>query len=470
MRKEARRFFGAGRTLVQASAPGRMDVMGGFGDYSGSWVLQMPIAERTTAWLAWNDLSLVRVHSVDAKRMGLRPQVELPIKSLANKNVPANHALIRKMLQSQEGGEWAAYVLGCFAVLSREKELELPGADVWIESQVPFGKGVSSSAALEVSVMTALASACEVELGRTELPLLAQKVENEVVGAPCGLMDQLTSSLGEKDRLLPILCQPDQVSEPIPIPKNLHFVGIDSGVRHAVSGSSYVGVRTAAFMGCSIIARLEGASRSELKSARESGDWSNLPYQGYLANIPPSVFETKFRKHLPAKIRGKDFAKKFGKSIDAITKPNPRSKYDVLPCVAHPVYENHRVRTFSLLLQDLNREKVSVVSRREHLEALGEMMYQAHASYTDCQIGNEATDALVEAVRKAGPECGVYGAKITGGGSGGSVCVLCEGRKGIATARAIAKEVAATRGHEPLLFIGSSDGALKTKAKQIRIG
>jgi L-arabinokinase len=222
-------------------------------------------------------------------------------------------------------------------------------------------------------------------------------------------------------------------------------------------------------MGYSIIAHMEGVSRCELRSARESGDRSNLPYKGYLANIQPSVFEAKYRKHLPAKIRGKDFAKEYGKSIDAITKPETHAKYAVRPCVTHPIYENSRVRTFSLLLEALNREDVSARSRRDHLEALGEMMYQAHASYTACQIGNEATDALVNAARVAGPDSGVYGAKITGGGSGGSVCVLCDGRKGIATAKAIAKEVAGAHGHEPLLFIGSSDGAWRTKTRRIRV-
>ena len=467
MKKEIRRFFGPNRTVFEASAPGRLDVMGGFGDYSGSWVLQMPIAERTTVFLAWTNLPSIRIHSSAAQGMGFQPELEVPLRVLGNKKIPVEYEILQKVLQSNHSSAWAAYVIGCFAVLLREKGVELPGADIWIESNVPFGKGVSSSAAIEVAAMTAICESRGLNPGLTELPILAQKVENFVVGAPCGLMDQLTSHLGEKDRLLPILCQPDRVAAPIDVPNGIRFVGIDSGVRHAVSGASYTDVRTAAFMGYSLIASLEGATREDLKRARKSGDWSGLPYGGFLANIPPSIFETRYKARLPERMKGRAFLEEFGRTTDAITKPSRKIFYAVRPCVTHPVHENHRVRVFSLLLEDLNRGKLTLALRREHLEALGEMMYQAHAGYTACRIGNEVTDAIVEAVRAAGPSCGVHGAKITGGGSGGSVCVLCEGAKGVATAKRIAREISDRYGHPPLLLLGSSDGARKTGVKRI---
>src|SRR5688500_13789383 len=158
-------------------------------------------------------------------------------------NLHAGH-----LIRSKPGGQWASYILGCFVVLAREKSIVVTGANISIESSVPWGKGVSSSAALEIAVMQALVAAYKVKLEKYELPVFCQQVENEITGAACGLMDQLSVYYGRKERLLPITCQPCRVEEAEDIPDPIRFYGIDSGVRHAVSGSSYEQVRAAAFM------------------------------------------------------------------------------------------------------------------------------------------------------------------------------------------------------------------------------
>jgi L-arabinokinase len=76
---------------------------------------------------------------------------------------------------------------------------------------VPEGKGVSSSAALEVATMSAVAAAFDIEIGPREIALLCQRVENLVVGAPCGVMDQMTSACGEANQLLSLVCQPAEL-------------------------------------------------------------------------------------------------------------------------------------------------------------------------------------------------------------------------------------------------------------------
>jgi galactokinase len=96
-------------------------------------------------------------------------------------------------------------------------------------SEVPLGKGVSSSASIEVATMKVLAHAFGLALKKTELPLLAQRVENYVVGAPCGLMDQLACYLGQPKKILPILCQPDLIEESITIPEVVHSLVLIAG-------------------------------------------------------------------------------------------------------------------------------------------------------------------------------------------------------------------------------------------------
>ncbi len=443
-----RTFLGARRRLVSASAPGRLDVMGGIADYSGSLVLQLPIRQRARVLAASRTDGLWRAYSREAEKAGFLPVVAARTEDLKDP------AFARRFLSTDRRASWAAYILGCIPFLL---ELGAPreGADLYLASDVPLGLGLSSSAAVEVATVQALSRLLRIPFEGTELPRLCQKVENLVAGAPCGLMDQLTSHLGRKGCLLPILCRPDRVGEPLPVPPGISFIGIDSGVRHRVCGASYSEVRAAAFMGYSLIALAEGASPRDLQRARDRKDASSLPFDGHLSRIDPPAFETLYAPLLPERMKGAEFLKK-ACSIDPVTRVEPETVYAVRPCSRHPVHEHFRVERFRDLLLTLPRLR-SRLDRMNVLLQLGDLMVQSHASYGACGLGEPVTDSLVEAVRQAGPEAGVYGAKITGGGSGGTVCVLAEGKKGQETVRCIARKVL-KRGRI-FLAEGGSDGA-----------
>ena len=168
---------------------------------------------------------------------------------------------------------WTAYVLGPALVLMRETQARLSGGlRILVDSRVPEGKGVSSSAAVEVATMRAVAALAKYDrLTGTELGRLCQVAENRVVGAPCGIMDQMTSALGRENELLALLCQPATVEGYVAIPDGVALWGIDSGIRHAVSGSDYTSVRTGAFMGYRILADLAGldAKACQRRSGRD---------------------------------------------------------------------------------------------------------------------------------------------------------------------------------------------------------
>jgi L-arabinokinase len=421
--------------------------MGGIADYSGSLVLQMPLREATTVRAVFTETPELRIHSADVGETFTLPLPELQTGSYES---------LRQTVLARPGGDWAVYVVGCLAVLTREKGLPPRGLDVWVSSAVPLGKGVSSSAALEVAVLRALCPLYEIELPGTELPRLAQRAENLVVGSPCGLMDQLASCFGQPGHLLPILCQPDALFPTLALPGGLRFVGLDSGIRHAVSGASYGQVRAAAFMGYTLLARLDGVSPDALAEAHRTGDWSGLPYGGFLSNIPPSLFEERYAPHLPERLTGAAFRYQFGDTIDPVAPVNEDATYAVRACTRHPVYENFRVNAFSAALERLDSARLTTDPpyRQRALGLLGELMYQSHASYSACGLGNRHTDDLVRRVRRVGPVGDLYGAKITGGGSGGTVCVLAHGEVGVATARHLLAEYAAIHGMQRLHFFG----------------
>jgi len=329
-------------------------------------------------------------------------------------------------------------------VLMREKGLGFRGGlSILLDSKVPEGKGVSSSAAIEVVSMTAIAAAFDLEIDARELAILCQKVENLVVGAPCGIMDQMTSAAGEAGRFLSMVCQPAEVGESVAIPDGIEFWGIDSGIRHSVSGGDYGSVRTGAFMGYRMIAEAAGlAVRQVADGVVEIND---PEWHGYLANITPTEFERRFATKLPRAMTGKEFLTKFHGITDTVTRVLPEKTYSVFCPTKHPVYENSRVQEFAKLL----------TSAEPDLEKLGELMYASHDSYSSCGLGTEGTDLLVELVRES-PN--LFGAKITGGGSGGTVAVL--GRKGAdPEVKWVADEYEEQTGHQPHIFAGSSTGA-----------
>ncbi len=298
--------------------------------------------------------------------------------------------------------------------------------------------------------MQAVCAVYGVALSGRELALLCQMVENLVVGAPCGVMDQMTSACGEQDRLLALLCQPVELQSPVQLPPELEVWGIDSGIRHAVSGTDYGAVRVGAFMGYRMIAGMAGLAITSAADGRvEIGDER---WHGYLVNIAPSVWETHYRDHVPPTIDGATFLARYGGTTDSVTEVDPGRTYAVRQPAAHPIYEHHRVQLFRALL--------GLPSLGEQQQVLlGELMYQSHASYSACGLGSSGTDRLVELVRAAGPEAGLFGAKITGGGSGGTIAVLA--RRGAGEIiQAIAAEYEQGTGHATTILSGSSPGAI----------
>lgn len=402
---------------IEASAPGRLDVMGGIADYSGSLVLQMPIAHRTHIKLRLRDDYQCHIKSKLSSGETLIAHIDY--RDYLNNN-QVDYLFAQQKCKQNPGQAWIAYVLGCVLVLQREKGISFKGADFDLHSSVPLGKGVSSSASIEVACMKALTQAFHLELPSTLLPILAQRVENLVVGAPCGLMDQLACYLGESKKLLPILCQPDKIDTLISIPDEISFIGIDSGVRHSVAGASYSEVRAAAFMGYSIVAHSLGISSKEIQSAKALNGFSSLPFQGFLCNIPVEEFRNSFEKILPVSMLGKEFLNKYV-SIDAITTIGDQTNYQILQCTSHPVFEHDRVFQFKNYLTRLQNE--SIDQRTDILKSMGNLMYQSHESYSRCGLGSKRTDEIVTLAKNTP---GVYGAKITGGGNGGTVCLLVD--------------------------------------------
>ena len=443
----------SGNSVFLARAPGRLDVMGGIADYSGALVLQWPIREATrVALLPWRE---PRLSITSLGRGRLERRCDVPLDLIADAHRPYED--VRAWFAADQSRHWAAYAAGVFHVLSRENGVHFAnGAAILIDSDVPEGKGVSSSAAIEAATMEAVVEAWGVPIEPRMRAVRCQQVENLIVGAPCGVMDQMASICGEAGSLMSLLCQPAEFQGSVPLPDALGVWGIDSGIRHAVIGADYSAVRIGAFMGYRILAALAGLrvtpGQREGHVRVEDPRWG-----GYLANVGGEAFR-RFERDIPETLDGEVFLARYDGTTDLVTKVDPGRRYAVRTPTAHPIYEHQRVTEWARVLTASSPDAATLDPVR-----LGVLMYESHASYSACGLGSDGTDRLVALAQAAGSMRGIHGAKITGGGSGGTVAIFADASAGD-TVRGIAREYAAETGRDAYVFEGTSPGAARIGA------
>lgn len=449
-------FFDVRRDIFLARAPGRLDLMGGIADYSGSLVLQYPLAAATFA--AIQKTRRPKIEIVSLKNAAANDSLQFEISLDELNRISRDYKIAREFFAANPNDAWAAYVAGIFVVLARERGANFAdGARILIASDVPEGAGISSSAALETATMQAVCAAFNIRIEARESALLCQKCENAVVGALCGVMDQTVSACGEANKLLALVCQPAELKGAIALPANVEVWGVDSGVRHRVAGADYGSVRAGAFIGYRIIADIANLAIEKLVDGKVK--IKDERWRGYLANIAPAEFERESKDKLPQIVSGAEFLKKYGGTTDSVSTIESDKTYSVLAPTAHPIYENARVQKFAnaLAANEITDDAFAV---------LGELMFASHQSYTACGLGSAETDWLVEAVKNENAKKELFGAKITGGGSGGTVAIL--GKRGAGAAvKAIAVAYERETGRRARIFSGSSPGAFRFGVRRL---
>jgi len=341
-------LFGRAPT-VRADAPGRVNLIGEHTDYNGGFVFPIATPQRTTVVMAPRGDRCVRGWTRDVNDEDRWCTYEIG--------------------RETQTGRWGDYVAGVTAALHAAGQ-QCGGFDVRIESDLPLGGGLSSSAALEVALLRALVDAFSLDLDPLTIARIAQRAETEFVGAPVGIMDQMAASLADRDAALFIDTQ-RLAFERVPLPSALTLIVIHSGVSHRHAGGEYRTRRAE----CVEAARLLGV---ESLRALESDD------------------------------------------LERLTLPEPLNRR-----VRHVVTENARV------IQACEALKASDGER------FGRLMNASHESMRDdFEISTPEIDALVDVAQRA---TGVFGARLTGGGFGGSIVAVAD----VASANASAAQIAA---------------------------
>jgi galactokinase len=240
--------FGEEPDLI-AAAPGRVNLIGEHIDYSEGFVLPFAIRDRTNVAIRKRDDSTVRIASAQRR----------------NKVVTVDINNVKPGLK----GEWERYALGVLWSMGVKT-----GVDLMIDGHVPLGAGLSSSAALECSVATAVNHLFDMGFSLEDLARLTQKAENQYVGVPCGIMDQSVSLMATTGSALLLDCR-DLSTRNIPFDvasSGLELLIIDTQAHHALTDGGYAERRAscesvAAKLG---IKSMRELSMTQLDSAKES--------------------------------------------------------------------------------------------------------------------------------------------------------------------------------------------------------
>lgn len=334
-----RQWFGKAPQVI-VRAPGRVNLIGEHTDYNDGFVLPMAIDRQVLVAAAPRPDRVVRVYAMD-----FEAQVSFSLDDIHH----------------DEHQRWSNYQRGVAWVLQKEG-LDLVGLEAVVTSDVPIASGLSSSAAIEVSLATAWKLLSGFDLDPVQLALLCQRAENQFVGANCGIMDQFISALGQQDHALLIDCRSLDYRL-VPLPSDVAIVVADTMKRRGLVDSEYNARRRECEEGARLLGEL-------------------LPGVRALRDITPQQF-AQHAERLPPVIRRR---------------------------CRHVVSENARV------------EGAVATLEAGDVASFGELMVASHRSLRDdYEVSCRELDVMVEAA--LGIE-GVYGSRMTGAGFGGCTVSL----------------------------------------------
>lgn len=361
--------------LALVAAPGRVNLIGEHTDYNDGFVFPMAI-ERYTVIAA-----------------GEKPLGDDRFAEIFSQNMNKTKTfLIDGSSSPLERPHWSNYVQGAIAC-SLEKGLSVPSFRAVINSNVPIGGGLSSSASLEVAIATLMERLSGVTLPLADKALLCQKAEHEYAKMPCGIMDQFISVMGQKDHAMLLDCR-SRVPVMIPLlDPNIVILISNTNVKHSLTGGQYAKRRASCEQAASILGvnKLRDVTREMLEAAKDK-----------LCN---SNDDTVYRR------------------------------------ARHVVGEDHRTSIMAQALIDSDWQTV------------GEQMYASHYSLkNDYEVSCPELDVLVEIAESLGTAKGVIGSRMTGGGFGGCTVTLVRNEHLDTVQSTFETEYKARTGIVPTLF------------------
>ena len=360
--------FAKGTYEFAVSAAGRVNIIGEHIDYCGGRVLPAALSLGNTVYIRRNGTNKINLSWTD---------------------IPENLSLDIDRIEAYKGVRYADYFAACVWALQQEGK-KIVGCDVLSDCSVPFGSGLSSSAAIEVSFITALLTLAGEEADSVSVALLAHKAEREYVGMHCGIMDQYASACGRKGQAMLLDCA-SLACEYVPVLIGGYTLVIaNTNKPHSLAESKYN-------------ERREESERALAEIAKR------IPVTR-LAEVTPEVF-AEVAGELPPLLRKR---------------------------ARHSVYECERV------------DRAVRAMKEGDVALLGALLRASHASLRDLyEVTGRELDALAAAANDC-PFCA--GSRMTGGGFGGCTVSLVKKEGVRAFEEFVAERYRAVIGYDPAFY------------------
>lgn len=445
-----------------ARAPFSLDVMGGLADYSGALALHLPLGDYVCAAVQKRDdcrVVVQRCHGFGAddhvSSNGASAAGEAPGVAVADllATTKTDVVSLEDLNVSDDGDFVERCSLGVFAELLRAGLLEAdaPGLTVAVGCSASLGR--CAVAPIASAVLTAISSAFDLELEPSASAKYCECVEWRWLGVPVGMSAAAGALMGESFSIGQYRCDANALTGRLPVPEGVAIMGVSCGSLHEDFAEKFGRVRTATFMGRSLIERIiqhEGVG--------------GLQWDGHLSRVSVSDYVQRFRDRIPTRLKGSEFLERFGETGDDLTSIEPEFIYKIRSRTEHHIYEHNRSRQ---VIESLSRFTRS--GDQGILREVGEVLYASHWSYGQrCGLGSIQTDLLVNKIRRFGAGAGVFGARISGRGCGGMVGVLMENTEAAEQAVQQACQVYQEEsGKTPTVIRGSLPGAMIAGARCI---
>jgi len=395
-----------------AAAPGRVNVIGEHTDYNGGWVLPMAIDRHTV---------LVAAPGLVAGRLRVR-----------SLSLGEQSAVSLSRLSDLSDDKWMRYLQGVLVEYAN-RQIVCPPLDIVVASNVPVGGGLSSSAALELSMAHLIEAVTETTLSSSERIRAAVSAEREGAGVPCGVMDQTIVEQGQQGCVLLLDCAEELISSIIPCDDpQIAWLVIHSGVSHDLADGAYAQRHAECEMICEA---LQVGSLRDVTPEMITTLTPDLPAPSPAS--PPAA--SPIQSSTPSPIQSSTPSPIHSSSQELLDEV-------LLRRARHVVTENQRVLAAAEALKTAN------------WSTLGQLLFESHQSLRDdYQVSCEELDVLVELAQA---QDAVFGARMTGGGFGGCVVALVDREALLSVATSICQGYAQRVGLSPRCYrVNPASGA-----------
>ncbi len=438
-----------------ARAPGRLDVIGGFADYTGASVVYLPTSACVHVAVQPRDDDKFFVTDITSPGAAAHEPTVVDSSALFEACDARASNSLRTDLASADPNGVVRSALGALSEAVSAGVLDkLPGGlSLVVHAGNPALGCAGRHAAVSAGVLAALRGVATIDLEVATAARIVRRVAHDWLDTPIGLGDGACAWGADPLVMNTFRCDTETSGDPLPLAPGTTLVGVHCGVRRADALEKFRHAQVTTFMGHSLIRRIV-----------ESENGTGAAWNGFLSGIDVGEYVERFRDRVPTKLKGRDFLERFGNFDSAGDRVDGNDTYKIRSRTEHHIYEHARATEFiNLAFRAANEPTTDL------LASMGDVMYASHWSYGQrCGLGSVETDLLVKLIRQRGVVAGLFGARVSGCGCGGIVTVfLADSDEARASLDGAIADYSSKTGNTVTLLCGSIPGASVTGVRTL---